>query len=70
MYNLIRGNAGTWGIEGYKVPQIPFDAAKKKYNDDMFLIHAGKKKGPKAQKLDAKAIANIRRGGLFDQIER
>lgn len=70
MYSLVRGNASTWGLEGYRVPALPFDATKKKFNDDMFLIHVGKKKRPKAPKLDAKAIAQIKKGGIFDQLEK
>jgi hypothetical protein len=70
MYNLVRGSGGTWGIDGYKVPVLPFDAAKKVFNDDMFLIHVGKKKRPRAPKLDKAYTEKFKRGGLFEQLER
>ena len=64
MYDLVRGGATNWGLEGYKVPNITI--LKTKAKDDLYLMHIGKKKRPKqaAVKKDAQ------RGGIFRSIEK
>jgi hypothetical protein len=66
MYDLIRGGAATWGLEGYRVPNIPFDPAKKKFNDDMFLLHVGKKKRGRQKPVDMKA----KRANIYEDIKK
>lgn len=70
MYNLVRGSSSAWGLEGYRVPTLHVDAAKKKFNDDMYEINIGKKKRPAQTRLDPKEVAKITKNGIFEQIER
>lgn len=70
MHSLIKGSDVSWGIEGYEVPKLPFDAQRSIQDKKYYDMSVGKKKRPRQQKLDQKEIAKYKRGSMFDALEK
>jgi hypothetical protein len=64
MYDYSKLPNTEYGIEGYEVPVIHFDAAAKALDDKLFKIATNKMKKPKPRPIDMKA----KRDGM-DQVE-
>lgn len=68
MYDLVRGGGGSWGIDGYQVPKLDHDAAKMKRDKIHYEFNTGKKKKPRAPKIDPKKVP--KKPGIFTEVEK